>query len=259
MTSDTPSFLDSRDGLPPLDCHAHINVDVTQPQLNTLGQAEIFAVTRTLAEAQTAASRTDSHITWGLGVHPGLPTARTTYEPELFRKLLPSFALVGEVGLDKRAPVAQQRRILADVLRACRNEPVMISIHSTGQTSAVLDLLDLHPHPGAILHWWLGTPTETERAIKQGAFFSVNAAMTDERTTAIPRNRVLPETDFPAKAGKAARPGDTTRLEHRLAAVWNVRPEEARRQCWENLRTLTTRTGALDRVSDHLADLILTA
>jgi TatD DNase family protein len=259
MTTNTTSFLDSEAGLPPLDCHAHINVDVTQRQLDTLHQAEIFAVTRTLAEAHEATTRRDRHLTWGLGVHPGLPTARNTYDPELFRHLLPSFALVGEVGLDKRAPVAQQRSILSDVLSACQNEPVLISLHSTGQTSTILDLLDSAPHPGAVLHWWLGSAAETQRAVKQGTYFSVNAGMADERIAALPRDRVLPETDFPAKAVKSARPGDIRALERRLAALWNVNPEEARRQCWMNLRTLTTRCGAIDRVSDHLADLLLTA
>jgi TatD DNase family protein len=259
MSPSTPSTLKNPDWLPPLDCHAHINVDVTKPQLNTLGDAEVFAVTRTLAEAQAASTRADTQLTWGLGVHPGLPTARTTYDPDLFRQLLPSFALVGEVGLDKRAPFAEQRRLFTDILRACENEAVMLSIHSTGQTAQVLDILNLYPHPGAILHWWLGSATETQLAIKYGAYFSVNAAMTDERLNALPRDRVLPETDFPARAVKAAHPGHTSGLDIRLGAIWGVHPSDARRQCWENLRSLTTRTGALDRVSEHLADLILTA
>jgi len=41
--------------LPPLDCHAHIAPDVTASQLDGLGSALIFAVTRSLDEARFVA------------------------------------------------------------------------------------------------------------------------------------------------------------------------------------------------------------
>jgi TatD DNase family protein len=53
-------------------------------------------------------------------VHPGLPAARAAYDPERFRSLLPRFALVGEVGLDRRAGRDEQARIFTDILGACR-------------------------------------------------------------------------------------------------------------------------------------------
>ena len=85
--------------LPPsLDCHAHIAPDVTAAQLASLGEAHVFAMTRSLDEAATVVTRHDPALTWGLGVHPGLPAARAAYDPERFRSLLPRFALVGEVG-----------------------------------------------------------------------------------------------------------------------------------------------------------------
>ncbi len=60
-------------GLPSLDCHAHIAPDVTRHQLDTLGHTHIFAVTRSLSEAEEVAERVDSRLTWGIGIHPALP------------------------------------------------------------------------------------------------------------------------------------------------------------------------------------------
>lgn len=244
---------------PALDCHAHIAADVTRSQLSTLNGTYLLAVTRSLREAQAVKGRDDAGLTWGIGVHPAVPRARTEYDPDLFRALLPGFALVGEVGLDKRGAKEEQGRILDDVMRACRDQPVLISMHSAGMASGVADIIERHPHPGTILHWWLGTPTETQRAIASDVFFSINAAMDDQRLAALPRNRVLPETDFPARSVRARLPGDIARLESRISSLWKVETSEVRRQWWMNLRDLSVRSGALDRVNDALADAILTA
>lgn len=83
------------------------------------------------------------------------------------------------------------------LLNAIRDRPVLISIHSMGATSEVLGELAGAPHPGAILHWFLGTPSQVARAASIGCFFSVNAAMGDDLVTAMPKERVLSETDYP--------------------------------------------------------------
>lgn len=244
-------------GLPSLDCHAHIAPDVTRSQLASLGSTQVFAVTRSLSEAAQVADRADNDLTWGLGVHPGVPAARTNYDPETFRRLLPRFALVGEVGLDKRGPRGEQERILADVFEACANRPVFISVHSTGRTREVVDLLVRHRHPGAILHWFLGTADEMKRAVAAGAYFSVNNAMSDDLIVAVPRERVLSETDFPARQVRARLPGETLTIENRLARIWQTSQEETRYQLWANLKKLAIDSGAIDAVSDSLADALL--
>lgn len=246
-----------QDRLPTLDCHAHIAPDVTHSQLATLGHTHIFAVTRSLSEAQQVAERRDPGLTWGIGVHPGVAAARESYSPEVFRQLLPWFALVGEVGLDRRGARAEQERILADILDACVDQPVLISIHSTGRTRDVIELVKRRPHPGVILHWFLGTPDELTQAVGLGAYFSVNNAMGEELLAAIPHDRVLPETDFPARQVRARIPGETRSLEKRLASAWQVSDEESRYQLWANLKHLTITSGAIETVSDSLADTLL--
>jgi TatD DNase family protein len=245
-------------GLPSLDCHAHVAPDVTRGQLATLGNAHIFAVTRSLSEAAEVLGRADANLTWGIGVHPGVSTARAGYDPDTFRQLLPQFALVGEVGLDKRGARGEQEQILADVLEACTDRSLFISIHSTGRTGEVVDLVRRHPHPGVILHWFLGASDQIARAVTSGAYFSVNNAMSDELIAAMPRDRILSETDFPARQVRARVPGETQSVESQLARVWHVSQEEARYQLWTNLKQLAIDSGAIDAISDSLADTLLT-
>jgi TatD DNase family protein len=245
-------------GPPPLDCHAHIAPDVTPEQVRALGGAHVFAVTRSLAEAEQARDRPDTHLTWGLGLHPGVPAARAAWDPEQNKRLLPHFALVGEVGLDRRAgDLPRQQAILRDILRLCSHEPVLISVHSAGATASVTELLSEQQHPGVILHWFLGSHDEITTAAEAGAYFSVNSGMTDAALRTLPADRVLPETDFPARQTRAKRPADTAHVEQALADVWGISQNEVRTRCWLNLRELATKANALDRLPDMLADLLL--
>jgi TatD DNase family protein len=244
--------------LPALDCHAHIAPDVTAAQIRNLRDAHVFAVTRSLAEAKYVIHRADQNLTWGLGIHPGVAHARAAFDENEFRRLVSRFGLVGEIGLDRRAgDLPAQTRILRTVLDAVAQEPVLLSVHSAGAIRPVLDVLSERPHPGLILHWFVGGADEREVAIAIDAYYSVNAAMADDLLGAFPPDRVLPETDYPARQTRSSRPGDTATLEKRLAAIWGTTPAYARHRCWTNLRRLAVRAGALDRLSASLADRLL--
>lgn len=243
--------------LPALDCHAHIAPDVTARQLATLDEARLFAMTRSLAEAEAVACRRDPTLTWGIGIHPGVAAARSTYDPDRFRALLPKFALVGEVGLDRRSGRDEQVRIFTDILDACREQPVLISVHSSGRTSEVIDLIERSPHPGMILHWFLGTDSQRARALAAGAYFSVNRAMNEDILRAIPSDRILPETDFPARQVGARLPGEVTPLEQLLTRLWGTSVVDVRHRLWANLKAISTASGAIEFVSDELADVLL--
>jgi TatD DNase family protein len=247
--------------LPALDCHAHIAPDVSSQQMATLGHAHVFAMTRSLAEAEAVMHRRDPMLTWGVGVHPGVTDSRAAYDPDRFRALLPNFALVGEVGLDRRAAGEDQVRIFTDILDACRNRPVLISIlisiHSTGRTAQVVDLIERYRHPGIMLHWFLGTDELRSRALASGAYFSVNEAMADAMFQDLPIERLLPETDFPARQVKALLPGAVASLEQRLALLFGMSTIAVRYQLWANLKTIAIASGAIDTLPDRLADRLL--
>lgn len=248
--------------LPPLDCHAHIATDVTAAQVRGLRGAFVFAVTRSLDEADLVAKRADETLVWGCGVHPGVTKARESFDEERLRAMLEKFALVGEVGLNKRTGrVDDQLRVFQAVLSAIRGVPVLISVHSAGCTGQVVDLAERSSHPGMILHWFLGSPAEIERAVKAGCYFSVNAAMADDALRRVPIERMLPETDFPStsRRGGGRLPGDVSRLESRVASLWGETVERVRWRWYRNLRALCLGSGAIDRLPETLADRLIGA
>ena len=119
--------------------------------------------------------------------------------------------------------------------------------------------LRVSPQRGALLHWFLGTPEQLHEAVRLGAYFSVNAAMPTGLLSAVPGNRVLTETHFPARRSRARRPGDTNAIEDILAEFLGVPPDVVRHRVWVNLKRLLLETGAIDRVGEAFADIAVSA
>jgi TatD DNase family protein len=248
--------------LPPLDCHAHIAPDVTPLQVAELDGAQVFAMTRSLAEADRVADRDDSGLVWSLGVHPGSRPARDSFDAAAFAAMLDRFAVVGEVGIDRRGgDLESQRRIFDKILAVTAEQPVLLSVHSTDAIDAVLELLAARPHSGVVLHWFTGDASRVNRAVDLGCYFSVNSAMSDEHLARLPRLHVLPETDFPSSRRKtgARRPGDVVAVESRLRVLWSGAEVPVRRQLYRNLREIAIASRAIDRLPPRLVDLLLVA
>lgn len=239
-----------RSELPPLDAHAHIAADVTAAQIRGLGSAVVFAMTRSVKEGlytlRPDAASSES-LVWGLGSHPGVGQTVAQFDGGAFEKALDRFAIVGEVGLDRRGDDAAQMAMFRSVLGAAGGQPVLLSVHSAGRCTAVLDEIARAPHPGVVLHWFNGSANEVSRAVDLGCYFSVNAAMTPAVLKRIPLERTLTETDFPASPTKtgASRPGDVARIEEVLAKYWG---RDARAQVWANLAAICRRSGAIERM-----------
>ncbi len=248
--------------LPPLDLHAHIDTGIEAAELTAL-QAVVFAVTRSLDEAEQALKRSDDMTIWGVGCHPGLVRGQRAFDAERFRTLAKATPYVGELGLDgaSRVSMETQRRTLVAALRALQQDPRITSLHSYRATSEILSLIAECPQPGLILHWWLGTESETVRAVELGCYFSVNRSLVRKREllARIPLDRVLPETDHPfGDNGRGPRrPGEITQVEAALAEVHGLGIGEIRTRTWQTLASLVqeTRTGRLlpDRIRVQLA------
>lgn len=245
--------------LPPLDAHAHLSPDVTAAQVRRLDGAVVFAMTRSLAEAEYVAARRDPSLVWGLGCHPTAYSELASFDISHFERLLESFALVGEVGLDFRGGPRQQE-VFGQIMRVASSHPVLVSIHSTGMVKEVLDTLGAAPHGGLILHWFAGGALDIERACDLGCYFSINAAMADAQIEALPRDRVLPETDYPAASStRAGRPGDVRAIEDRLAKLWLLSTQEVRHRLYSNTRRVALESGAIERMPSDVAGHLLAA
>lgn len=232
----------STDELPTLDVHAHIAPDVTPRQVAALGNTTVLAMTRSLDEARRVARRNDQQLIWGVGVHPAVPEALGAYDENAFRRSLQYFSVVGEVGLDRRGDRAHQRAVFDSILGQCKGRPLLISIHSTGRTAEVLDAISNQPHPGAVLHWFNGTPEQIDTAAALGCHFSVNAAMDPLTIARMPPERILTETDFPSsrKRTQASKPGDVTAAE---ALIGEIHAADPRVLVHDNLNNLLQKVG----------------
>lgn len=227
--------------LPPLDLHAHVATGVAPRALEELG-AVVFAVTRSLNEYEDILSRSDAVTVWGLGCHPAVVAAQEDYNQSQFTKLLQKAAFVGEVGLDgsSTVPIQQQEDVLASVFTTLATTPRLTSVHSYRATKRVLDLIEDTKVHEVILHWWLGSKTETRRAVELGCLFSVNSSMDIARLkdAGVPMGSLLPETDHPSgnRRGESPRqPGYTIDVERAVARVFSVTEGEVRRRFWETL------------------------
>lgn len=153
--------------------------------------------------------------------------------------------------------MAGQRTIFNEVLSIVRSEPVLVSVHSSGAATEVVEHLHNANVRGAILHWFNGDATDIRRAIEADAYFSINAAMTEDQIRLLPPERILCETDFPARKVRARRPADVQSTETLLSQIWNTTPEEVRAQTWWNLRTLSEQSGAIERLPEVVADTLM--
>jgi TatD DNase family protein len=173
---------------------------------------------------------------------------------------------VSEVGLDGSAKVGLPRQIptFHAILDILQRHPRITSIHSHGAHDEVLAALTERPIRGAILHWWLGTPAQTEIAVELGCYFSLNASSIKRIGSIghIPQDRVLTETDHPFgdRASQQPRmPGNTSSVETGLAAHYGTTPAHMRVTLWRNLSRLTIEARCSARLSRGILTHLATA
>jgi len=234
---------------------------VTIPQVAALNGAIIFAMTRSPGEAAAGARRHDETILWGYGAHPGLRTATAKVTEDRIRRAIVDHLLIGEIGLDRGSALHPQQEAFDTILKTCAGHPVLLSIHSAGRTREALTALARHPHPGVILHWFNGTQQEIHQAAGLGCYFSVNGAMSDERIGWIPRERLLPETDFPSsrRSTRAQLPADIDHLEERMVNLTEQTPEQIRHMWYRNLGQLTRAARVESRLPDTVNKILRAA
>lgn len=184
----------------------------------------------------------------GLGLHPWWVADGTCGEGEvaLFERLAPVAPLISEVGLDFQPRRADTRdaqieafgRVCAAAARPSAEFPRRImSIHSSAAAACVLEVLERTGCLDAcicIFHWFSGSQEELTRAIESGCLFSVNERMLKTKrgcayARAIPKDRLLIETDFPGKPGTTALAVDVApRLERTMSLLAAARGDDER-------------------------------
>lgn len=157
-----------------------------------------------------------------LGLHPWwVPQEGAALDALLaqFDEQLPSTRFVGEVGLDfssrRVATRDAQLRAFEHIAHACAQVGgVALSIHCVRAHDDALAILERTGCAAActcVFHWFSGSSDQLQRAIGLGCWFSVGERMLASKrgrayARAIPRDRLLMETDEPYVADPLAAP-----------------------------------------------------
>lgn len=137
-------------------------------------------------------------------------------------------AALGEVGLDfavrgcDDAIREKQEKILREQLALADARKIPVTLHSVRANDRLLAIMKDYPNVSAwLLHGWRATPSEIDRAVDLGSFFSfsarsvaTNARGSREFAARVPRDRVLLESDGPTPLppdGYGSKPGEPAR------------------------------------------------
>ena len=172
-------------------------------------EVDVLAVTTSpRAYIKTSQYFSDSEkVRVAVGFHPELVAQRQN-EWTLFMQTMKKCKYIGEIGIDGsqrfRDSLDIQTTFFKEALAEADKEPGhIISIHSRGATNRVLSAIEYTKNNyKPVLHWFMGSLEEVERAIELGCWFSINPKMCESKQgqniiNRIPRNRILPETDAP--------------------------------------------------------------
>lgn len=190
-----------------------------------------------------------------LGLHPEI-AERKAAELPLLLSLVENARYIGEIGIDAslrfRSSLQLQQSIFSSVVAQCQiSGGKIMSIHSRGAASLVLDILESHPRAGTpILHWFSGTASQLQRAIDLGCWFSVGPAMLEGRKgrnllQLMPVARVLPETDGPFAQvnGTPLLPWEAVSIDVYVGSCWGMSRTQVRTQWQANLQQLLNGQG----------------
>ena len=242
-----------------VDFHCHLDLYPKHSEMvaecERRGIFTLSVTTTPLAwpENQRLASAT-RHVRIALGLHPQLVKERAT-EISIWRDFLPQARYIGEVGLDAGPRFYDsfdaQKRVFETVLRECADQGgKILTIHSVRSARTVLDMIEayLPPSRGSfVLHWFTGNQAEADRAIRLGAYFSINAEMLRsdrhrKMIMSLPIDRVLTETDGPFTKvdNRVAEPSDVAHAVLGLAELRAMPPGELSELMVANLKRIVS-------------------
>lgn len=193
-----------------------------------------------------------NNVHLALGMHP-LQAKLHESEFDNFIKYLDKTSYIGEIGLDFSNEGINTKNLQLDsfskILNIVSNNNKILSLHSRKAEKDVLRLLIENRIENAIFHWYSGSKNLIKGIIDKGYYFSVNPAMVKTLNgkniiDAIPRNRVLTESDGPfMKIGiNDAKPKDVKYVIEYLVKIWEVSFDEVVKQLYDNFSRLISQT-----------------
>lgn len=237
-----------------IDTHCHIDMYEYPALVATETEAKqvyTIAVTNLPSEFEKieVLLKGKKYIRSALGLHPQ-NAYRYHFEMSYMWNLMDRTRYIGEIGLDYKtidnAERQVQRYVFNQILDRCSSSGnKILTIHSRRAAADVISTIGPDFNGKVILHWFSGSKRQLERAISYGYYFSINPAMARSKSgasliTAIPRNRLLTESDGPyIKVNRRqAQPSDVVSTVRSLGGLLSIDGEEIAKIIYENFRKL---------------------
>ncbi|HEY3331322.1 MAG TPA: TatD family hydrolase [Capsulimonadaceae bacterium] len=210
------------------DTHCHLNHgDFADDWRAALERAREAGVKRLLVVGFDLASsrlavemaQSESDIQAVIGIHPESAAEWTPSTRDELLGLLSGagnhIAAWGEVGLDyywDSVPRDVQVAVFEEQIEIAKSASLPLVIHCREAFTDVLDVLETHGNPPAVLHCFTGTQAEADRAVAAGCYIGVGGIATFKKSDAlreivrsVPLDKLLLETDSPYLAPQARR------------------------------------------------------
>ncbi len=160
---------------------------------------------------------------------------------------------LGEIGLDyhyEDTDKDKQMRYFIAQMELAKRLGIPVCIHDRDAHGDVMEVIRKFPEVKGILHSFSGSPEMAEELVKLGYYISFSGTLTfknarkpKEVAVALPRDRVLIETDCPYLAphplrGTINHSGNLCYTLGELAALWEISEEDAVKITEENAKRI---------------------
>ena len=203
-----------------------------------------------------ALSRAYDYIYAAVGSHPD---AADEVDPAVlaeYRQLCrenPKIRAIGEIGLDyhyEDIPRDIQQRAFLAQMELARELELPVIVHEREAHQDGMRIVAEFPQVTGVFHCFSGSAEMARWLVSRGWYVGFTGVLTFknarralEAAAAVPRDRVVIETDCPYMSpepfrGRRNDPTRLYRMAEALAAIWNVTPEEAQALTFENGKRL---------------------
>ena len=210
-------------------------------------------------ESSRAASRLSQsydYIYSAVGSHPDAADEVNDAVLDAYRAMCrenPKIKAVGEIGLDyhyEDIPRDIQQRAFLAQMELARELELPVIVHEREAHQDGMRIVTEFPQVTGVFHCFSGSAEMARWLVSRGWYVGFTGVLTFknarralEAAAAVPRDRVVIETDCPYMSpepfrGRRNDPTRLYRMAEALAAIWNITPEEAQALTFENGKRL---------------------
>ena len=204
------------------------------------------------SRAASALSRQYDYIYAAVGSHPDAADEVDDAVLEAYRALCrenPKIRAIGEIGLDyhyEDIPRQVQQRAFRAQMELARELGLPVIVHEREAHEDGMRIVEEFPEVTGVFHCFSGSAEMARWLVQRGWYVGFTGVLTFknarralEAATAVPRDRIVLETDRPYMApepfrGRRNDPGKLYRMAEKLAQLLNLTPEQTQRLTFEN-------------------------